>query len=186
MAEKPGKPAARRREPYSPDGKDEEMTRMKAAAVAVAAAAGLLAVPIAANAAVATPAESVYTKSSLTRCFADQIFDGCVYFQAYTTYSATQIWINGNVYCKGEGFNGDPAAPVDVTWCGVGGGNGTGFLNVGVDWNVPAWKASGLYERMDIVKNGEGCTTSGSDKPIGKITYWYTVNPTVKTCEIQP
>jgi hypothetical protein len=168
------------------EGKGDGMKRMKAAAVALAAAAGLLAVPIAANAAVAPPAESVYTKSSLTRCFADQIFDGCVYFQAYTTYSATQIWINGNVYCKGEGFDGDPAAPADVTWCGVGGGNGTGFLNIGVDWNVPAWDAYGLYERMDIVSGKGGCTSFGSDKPIGDITYWYTAGPTVKTCEIQP
>ena len=162
------------------------MRKIKLVVVALAATAGLLATPAAAGVARAASAESVYTKSSLTRCFADQIFDGCVYLQAYTTYSATQIWINGSVYCKGEGFDGNPPAPVDVTWCGVGGGNGTGYLNIGVNWNVPAWQASGLYERMDIVKNGEGCTSFGSDKPIGDITYWYTVKPTVKTCEIQP
>jgi hypothetical protein len=163
---------------HFPDRKDEGMKRIRMAAMVLVAAGGLLAVPSAANAAVATPAESVYVKNYMTRCFADQIFAGCVYFQAYTTYSATQIWINGSVYCKGEGFDGDPAAPVDVTWCGVGGGNGTGFLNVGVNWNVPAWKASGLYERMDILKNGENCTSFGSSKPIGDITYWYTQGKT--------
>jgi hypothetical protein len=155
------------------------MKRIIMAALALAGAAGLLAAPAAANAAVAKPAESVYTESIVTRCFADHLLEGCVYFRAYSTYSATQVWINGSVYCKGEGFDGDPPAPADVTWCGVGGGNGTGFLNVGVNWNVPAWKANGLYERMDIVENGEGCTTFGSDEPIGDITYW----SLTKNCE---
>jgi len=149
------------------------MNRIKVAALALAAAAGLLAAPSAANAAVASPAESVYTVSSMTRCFADNLLAGCVSFKAYTTYSSSQVWINGTPSCSGQGFAGVPAAPVDITWCGVGGGNGTGFLNVGVNWNVPAWKANGLYERMDIVENGEGCTTVGSNKPIGDITTWY-------------
>jgi hypothetical protein len=158
------------------------MRKIKLVVVALAATAGLLATPtaaIAASAASAASAESVYTKSIVTRCFADGLLAGCVYFRAYSTYSATQVWINGSVYCKGEGFDGNPPAPVDVTWCGVGGGNGTGFLNVGVNWNVPAWKANGLYERMNIVEGGEGCTTFGSDEPIGDITYWYLT----KSCE---
>jgi hypothetical protein len=158
------------------------MKRTKMAALALVAAAGLLAVPSAANAAVATPAESVYTVSSMNRYFADNLLSGYVSFKAYSTYSSSQVWINGTVSCSGHGFSGVPAAPVDITWCGVGGGNGTGFLNIGVNWNVPAWKANGLYERMDIVKNGEGCTTFGSDNPIGNITYWYsTISCEAKT-----
>jgi hypothetical protein len=159
------------------------MRKIKLVAMALAAAAGLLATPAAASAARAASAESVYVKNYMTRCFADQLLVGCVYFQAYATYSATQVWINGSVYCEGEGFDGNPPAPVDVTWCGVGGGNGTGFLNVGVNWNVPAWDANGLYERMDIVSGGEGCTSFGTGSDVGKITYWYTKDK-VPICDV--
>ena len=78
------------------------MNRIKVAALALAAAAGLLAAPSAANAGVTRAAESVYTVSSMTRCFVSghgSSYSECVSFKAYTTYSATQIWINGHVSC---------------------------------------------------------------------------------------
>lgn len=150
------------------------MNRIKVAALALAAAAGLLAAPSAANAAVTRAAESVYTVSSMTRCFVSSngnSYSECVSFKAYTTYSATQIWINGHVSCgwSSSGY----VTPVDITWCGVGGGNGTGYLNVGVNWNVPDWDAYGLYERMNIVSGGEGCTTFGTNSVVGQINYWW-------------
>ncbi len=163
------------------------MRKIKLAAAVLAAVAGLLAAPLAANAASARPAESVYTRSSMTRAFSalepcpgdSNVYcteSGDVYFQAYSTYSASQIWINGKVSCKGQGYDGPPptAAPVDITWCGVGGGNGTAVLNVGVNWNVPAWSTGGLYERMDLLAGGGGCTTWGSNSIVGYIVFWDT------------
>jgi len=154
------------------------MTKIKLTAAVLAAVTGLLAAPAAANAAGARPAESVYTTSSMTRAFSSFIPCGAhgedlctvsssVHFQVYSTYSASQIWINGHVSCSGGGY-----VPVNVTWCGVGGGNGTAVLNVGVNWNVPAWGASGLYERMDILANNGGCTTFGSNSIVGAIAFW--------------
>ena len=153
------------------------MKRIKVAALALAAAAGLLAAPAAATAATTRPAESVYTISSMNRCFNNdpasllEVVE-CIHFQAYTTYGATQIWINGHVTCKLQTIlNG--LVPVDITWCGVGGGNGTGYLNIGVDWNVPDWHADNLYERMDIVSGGAGCTTPlGTNSSVGDIYGW--------------
>ena len=126
------------------------MRKIKLAAAVLAAVTGLLAAPLAANAASARPAESVYTLSSMTRAFSalepcpgdSNVYctdSGDVHFQVYSTYSASQIWINGKVSCKGQGYSGLPtAAPVDITWCGVGGGNGTAVLNVGVNWERPS------------------------------------------------
>jgi hypothetical protein len=141
------------------------MSRIKSAAVILAAVAGLLAASGAAGAASAAPAASVYTTSSMTRCFDTQ----CVHFQAYTTYSASQIWINGHVTCGGSII-------ANITWCGVGGGNGTAYLNIGLNWNVPAWDAYGLYERMNIVSGGGGCTTYGTNSDVGIINTWSNEN----------
>jgi hypothetical protein len=162
------------------------MRKIKLAAAVLAAVAGLLAGPVAANAASAGSAESVYTLSSMTRAFGALepcngdsnvlcTYSGDVHFQVYSTYSASQIWINGKVSCKGQGYDGNPRAadgPVDITWCGVGGGNGTAVLNVGVNWNVPAWAADGLYERMDLLAGGGGCTTWGTNSVYGYIAFW--------------
>ena len=156
------------------------MSRIKLAAVVIAAAAGLLAVPAGANAVSARSAESVYTTSSLNRCFnndstsPDWVVE-CVDFQAYSTYSATQIWINGHVTCHLQTVRNGPI-PVNITWCGVGGGNGTAYLNIGVNWNVPDWHAYNLYERMNIVSGGGGCTTFGTNSPVGGITGWSNKN----------
>ena len=145
------------------------MKRIKLAAMALGLAAGLAAAPSVAATASVRPAESVYTVTTVNRCFSDQIYSECVYFQAHTTYSSTQIWINGNVSCHWSGSY----TAVDITWCGLGGGNGTGYLNEGVNWNVPGWNANGLYARMNIVSNGGGCVEYGNDSKIGSITYWY-------------
>jgi hypothetical protein len=147
------------------------MRNIRSAAAILAVAAALLAAPSAAS---AGPAESVYTTSSMTRCFVNtnaNDYSECVHFQAYSTYSATQIWINGQVSCSWSS-SGD-ITPVDITWCGVGGGNGTAYLNVGLNWNVPDWNAYGLYERMNIVSGGGGCTTFGTNSPVGQINDWW-------------
>jgi hypothetical protein len=146
------------------------MKRIKSAAVALGVAAGLLAVPSAAASASIRPAESVYTLTTMNRCFADQIYAECVKFYANTTYSSTQIWINGIVHCS---WSSGSYATVNITWCGVGGGNGTAYLNIGANWNVPSWDANGLYERVDIIANDGNCTQAGNKLPIGDITYWY-------------
>jgi hypothetical protein len=164
------------------------MRMVKLAAAVLAVVAGLLAAPGAATAATAASAESVYTLSSMTRAFTalepcngDSTAlcsdSGDVHFQVYSTYSASQIWINGKVSCSGQGYGGLPRAadgPVHITWCGVGGGNGTAVLNVGVNWNVPAWAADGLYERMDLLAGGGGCTTWGTNSSYGYIAFWDT------------
>jgi hypothetical protein len=127
----------------------------------------------AASAASARPAESVYTLSGINRCAADN--DGvdyaCVSLAAHSTYSATQIWINGNVACTWW----STGVEEDITWCGVGGGNGTATLNIGINWNIPAWSANGLYERMDIFANHDygGCSTWGTNSPVGSVYNWY-------------
>lgn len=141
------------------------MGRIRIAAVVIAAVAGLLAAPAAAS---ARPAESVYTTSRIDRCFGGDGLEQCVRLQAYTTYSSSQVWINGKVSCTPAGSQ----VTLDITWCGVGGGNGTGYLNIGVNWNAPALNAYNLYERMNIVKNGEGCTTIGTNWRVGDISLW--------------
>src|ERR1700678_2707145 len=151
------------------------MRKVKLAAAILAAVTGLLAAPGVASAASVKPAESVYTTSSLTReflafepCLQNVCtLDGQVHFQVYSTYSASQIWINGHVSCSGDG-----AVPVTVTWCGVGGGNGTSVLNVGVNWQVLEWDAGGLYERMDLLAGHGGCTTWGTNGTVGLIYSW--------------
>jgi hypothetical protein len=141
------------------------MRKIKLAVAVAAVAAGLLAPSLAAG----TANASTYTTSSMTRCFTAIFNAECVHFQAYTTYSASQIWINGHVACS---WSGEPY-PVDITWCGVGGGNGTGYLNIGLNWNVPAANASGLYERMNIVAGGQGCTTFGTNSTVGHVGGWW-------------
>ena len=110
------------------------MRKIELAAAVLAAVTGLLAAPVAANAASARPAESVYTLSSMTRAFSalepcpgdSNVYctdSGDVHFQVYSTDSAWQM-DQRQVSCKGQGYDGLPSAadgPVDITWCGVGG-----------------------------------------------------------------
>jgi hypothetical protein len=154
------------------------MSKLTSALAIMAVAAGLMATPVAASAAStasAKPAESVYTTSSIDRCFQEYNADfACVNLQAYSTYSATQIWINGHVTCQGQGPD------ITITWCGVGGGNGTAALNIGVNWNDWGFAAYDMYERMDILAGHGGCTTWGTNEPVGEILWWF--NNSI-TCE---
>jgi hypothetical protein len=134
----------------------------------LAAATGLMAAPGIANA-------STYSTSNMTRAMNNTFYQNegvvsewdTVHFQVYSTYTASQIWINGHVTCGGGG-----AVPVSITWCGVGGGNGTAVLNVGLNWDVPSWDAYGLYERMNLLANHGGCTTKGTNSDVGEIDAW--------------
>lgn len=140
------------------------MVKIKSALAVLAVAAASLALPGVANA-------SVYTTSYMTREFDRQNPNtleqesATVYFQVFSTYTSRQIWINGRVTCDGS-----PVA--HITWCGVGGGNGTATLNVGLNWDVPDWGAYGLYERMNLHANGARCDTWGSNDPVGQIDNW--------------
>jgi opacity protein-like surface antigen len=147
------------------------MRRIKSAAALLALAAALLAVPSAAIAASVSPAESVYTHSDIYRCMlvTDGHGEACVVLGTYSTYSATQIWINGHVSCS---WYANEPTNLEITWCGVGGGNGTAVLNIGVNWQVPNWDASGLYERMDILAGHGGCSTWGTNSAVGQIYTW--------------
>jgi hypothetical protein len=140
-----------------------EMRKNKLAGAILAVLTGVLlfAAPAAANA-------STYTTSYINRCATvkGSSAHNCFQLGAYSTYTSTQIWINGNVVCR------PLSGSVYFTWCGVGGGNGTGTLNIGENFNMPGVKG-GLYERMDIFANGRGCSTWGSDKDINGITNWW-------------
>ena len=105
----------------------------------------------------AAPAQaSTYTISSYERCL--NYVNGlngkyyCVRIQVHTTNTSSQIWINGSTsaYYSGE-------AP-KITWSGLGGGNGTGKLNVGINWSWPGLSGS-FWMRLYIPASG-GCSTS--------------------------
>jgi hypothetical protein len=104
-----------------------------------------------------TASASSYTMSDIERCVYTNgdTSEACLELDAYTTNTSSQIWINGKVGC------GDLFGDTPVTWCGVGGGNGTGTLNIGVNFTFAG--VTGLYERMNITAGG-GCSTWGSNK----------------------
>jgi hypothetical protein len=153
------------------------MRRIKLAAAILAAVTGLLAAPGAANATTTKPDGGVYTTSYITRTFSTAYQPcsggylcnqtGWVHLQVYTTYTASQIWINGVPHCTSGG-----AVQSNITWCGVGGGNGTADLNVGLNWDVPAWDAYGLYERMDLYPDYQTCVTDGTNWKVEEIAIW--------------
>jgi hypothetical protein len=77
---------------------------------------------------------------------------GYTTFGTYSTYTSTQIWINGKVHCSAtEGW-------AAVSWCGVGGGNGTAHLNIGDNLEARNWTA---YNRINIYANAAGCYVWG-------------------------
>lgn len=91
----------------------------------------------------------VYTFNSLKLCNPNCSNPGSwVSMQAYATYSQAQVWINGHVSCNNGG-------DWLYFWCGVGGGNGTAALNIGVNFGTSPQQ--GYYVRMDIIQNGAGC-----------------------------
>jgi hypothetical protein len=144
-----------------------------AAAVAVAVAAGMLASPLAAG----TANASIYTISFIDRCAVvslngsgGDLQTDCFQLGAYSTKTNSQVWINGNVIC--HPYQGS----VHITWCGVGGGNGTGTLNIGDNFTFPGATGS-YYERMDIFAGPDKiCNTWGSNSFGNGIWQWGNVN----------
>jgi hypothetical protein len=152
------------------------MRKIQLLAVAFTVALGVLAAPISAGTA---SASEVYNFSGIERCFntADTVFPGqvgCMTVQAFSSYTSTQIWINGKVGCfAGETHTGTFA--YTIGWCGVGGGNGTAYLNIGVNWYWPNLFGSAmLYERMNIYSNDAGCVTWGYNAGPGWSNNWLT------------
>jgi hypothetical protein len=140
--------------------------RINSGAAAVTVALGLLATPIAAG--TASAQDEAYNFSGIERCV--NFMNYCMTLEAYSSYSQTQIWINGSVGCHPSGA---PSKDVDVTWCGVGGGNGTFTLNIGVNWYW--WPLSGnlLWERMNISADYDGCSTWGYNSNLSYGSSWY-------------
>jgi hypothetical protein len=143
-------------------------------ASAIAAAATLSLTATAANA-------SVYTHTDMVRCYSSgypAYHEACVEIFANSTYSGKQVWINGKVRCYLFPDVGLGAAEQSLNWCGVGGGNGTAQLNIGINW-TDAGEGSSipyLYERLDIPasgsESGPGCKSSGSNLKYGTVYNW--------------
>jgi hypothetical protein len=150
------------------------MRKIKLAVAAAAVAAGVLAPILVTGTA---NAATTYSVSYINRCatVSGSQNKDCFHLGAYATYSQSQVWINGSVFCNVYSGN------VTKTWCGVGGGNGTGALNIGVNFNMSGVK--GLYERMNILAGGNvayggdgpGCSTWGSNssKIQGYNIHWW-------------
>jgi len=141
------------------------MRKIKLAVAAAAVAVGMLASPAAAGTA---NAALTYTISYIQRCATvhGSANIDCFKMGTYSTYSQTQVWINGRVFCNP--YSGS----VTITWCGVGGGNGTGALNIGDNFTFSG--VGGLYERMNIYAGFAGCSTWGSytTSPNGVTKWW--------------
>jgi hypothetical protein len=156
-----------------PGGKERQgMRKIKLAVAAAAVAAGLLASPLAVGIANA----STYSISFINRCaqVSGSANHDCIQLGSYATYTQDQVWINGHVYCN------ILSGGVTKTWCGVGGGNGTGALNIGVNFTFSG--VTGLYERMNIFAggnvnfggDGQGCGTFGSNSNVqGHTIHWW-------------
>jgi hypothetical protein len=157
------------------------MRKIKWAAAATAVAAGLVASPLAV-AGVAN-AGSVYTVSYIDRCamVGPSNIIHCFQTGSFATYSETQVWINGKVFCKP--YKGT----MNITWCGVGGGNGTGELNIGDNFTFPNAKGT-FYERMNILTGGSGCETWGSNSDTNGVHNWWNDfdGPTAGDAETSP
>lgn len=139
------------------------MRKIKFALVAVVMAAGLL----------GTVGTSIASASTYNKT----LFDSFGYnwagdygystLGAYSTYTGTQIWINGSVHCS--------ATPgwAAVSWCGVGGGNGTATLNIGDNLAARNWTA---YDRVNIYANAAGCYGWGGSSNGGSYTASWRAN----------
>ena len=156
------------------------MRKIKSAVAVAAVAAGMLAPLLSAGTA---NAESVYTVSYINRCAVKKVNNlipptlayYCYHLGAHSTYSQTQIWINGTVSCYNYNNNpggGDVNGTTHITWCGVGGGNGTGVLNIGANVTYSGIAGS-YYERMNIYSGGAGCSTWGSNSDVNGISSWF-------------
>jgi hypothetical protein len=139
------------------------MRKIRSAAAALGA--GILASPLA----LGTAHANTYTISYIDRCavhIASPPGSDCMQLGTYSTYSNSQVWINGNVFCKG--YKGS----VKITWCGVGGGNGTGALNIGDNFTFSG--TGGLYERMTMFAGGGRCGVWGSNTNTNSLIDWST------------
>jgi hypothetical protein len=124
------------------------MRKIKFALVTVAMAASLLG-----TVGTGIASASTYAKTGFDSFAYNWAGDyGYTTFGAYSTYTSTQIWINGSVKCS--------ATPgwAAVSWCGVGGGNGTAELNIGDNLKARNWTA---YNRINIYANAAGCYVWG-------------------------
>lgn len=162
--------ATKGREKFPAERNNDEMRRIKRAASVVAVVAGILAPILAAGSANA----STYTISFIDRCArvgpsSGDLRTDCFQLGAYSTYTQTQVWINGSTIC--HPYQGS----VNITWCGVGGGNGTGALNIGDNFTFPGATGS-YYERMDIFAGDAGCGTWGSNSDGNGIYQWGTTD----------
>jgi hypothetical protein len=144
------------------------MRRTKTVVAAAAVAVGVLASPLAAGTAhAASESTTTYTWTGIGRCAQVGNAHDCFEMSAYQTFSRTQIWINGTVSCTPYGNGGD----IQIVWCGVGGGNGTGSLNIGANFHASGIR--GLYLREDIFAGFEGCHQYGSNADTAGITNWW-------------
>jgi hypothetical protein len=142
------------------------MRKIKLVVAAAAVVAGVLAAPLAAGTAhAASDSPTTYTLTSIGRCAEVEGLHDCFEMKAYQTFNRTQIWINGTVSCSPYSGN------VKITWCGVGGGNGTGSLNIGANFDVSG--LTGLYLREDIFADFEGCHQYGSNADTNYISNWW-------------
>jgi hypothetical protein len=154
------------------------LRKIKAVFTIAAVAGGILAsLPAFAGAANA----SVYSVSWIDRCAQtnaeaashDDVND-CIQLGSYATYTQTQVWINGSVFCHPYG-----QGSVSYSWCGLAGGNGTGAINIAVNFTMSG--ITGLYERMNIFAGGStefggdgpGCGTYGSNSDTNGINHWW-------------
>ena len=123
---------------------------------------------------------SVYTHTDMVRCYwlgnVKSPTTACVEIFANSTYSGSQVWINGKVRCYVYPSIEDGLSEQKLDWCGVGGGNGTSTLNIGINW-TDAYEGpsiSYLYERINIPASGsQSCKSNGSNLKYGTIYEWY-------------
>jgi hypothetical protein len=128
------------------------MRKIKSLGAILALLVGVLAfaAPATANAATMRPAESVYTMTFYEYCLYSQS-EWCAQVNTMSTYSATQVWVNGKPWCDVS------SNALAVSWCGVGGGNGTATLNIGMNLVGSILGGEGEWFRVNIYANGAGC-----------------------------
>lgn len=141
------------------------MRKIKFALAAVVMAAGLLG-----TVGTGIASASTYDKT----IFDDYAYNaageyGYATFGTMSTYTSTQIWINGTVHCSAT------ESWAAVSWCGVGGGNGTAHLNIGVNLESRNWTA---YARANLYANAAGCYVWGGSSNGGSFTASWGANST--------
>jgi hypothetical protein len=123
---------------------------------------------------------SVYTHTDMVRCYwlgsVKTPTNACIELFANSTYSGSQVWINGKVQCYLYPSIEDGLSEQKLKWCGVGGGNGTATMNIGINWTdaFEGPSISYLYERIYIPASGsQSCKSGGSNLKYGTIYDWW-------------